>query len=101
MDQFNLDTQMTGFGNKGAYNGERTPIHDKNSVLASKPYLGGKPRHQLIKSPDRNFTPGVNSDYYNYATAGTGLGADIPANNHMNIEEDIGADEEAYNHEQK
>ena len=101
MDQFNLDTQMTGFGYKGANNGERTAIHDKNSILAPKPYLGGKPRHQLIKSPDRNFTPGVNSDYYNYATAGTGLGAEIPANNNLNIEEDINADDYAYNQEQK
>ena len=51
-DNFHMDTMMTGFGhNKGQVSPyanlkeTTTPIHDKGSILASKPYLGGKPRH--------------------------------------------------------
>ena len=47
-----MDTMMTGFGNhKGPASPyanlkeTTTPIHDKGSILATKPYLGGKPRH--------------------------------------------------------
>ena len=49
-DNFNSDAMMTGFGQTKTGAGEgtgfkdRTPFHDKSSILASKPYLGGKPR---------------------------------------------------------
>lgn len=64
-DVFNMDTMMTGFGNTQHKNGatspytiaggkDNTPFHDKSSILASKPQIGGTKygRHQLVKSPD-------------------------------------------------
>ena len=58
-ERFNLDTAMSGFGNNinnggaagvagfgASYinNKDRTPVADKSSILAKKPFLGGKPR---------------------------------------------------------
>lgn len=57
---------MTGFGQTREGAGgfkERTPFQDKNSILASKPFLGGKPRQMLLKSPDR-------SSFYNNSAYG-------------------------------
>lgn len=78
-DNFNMDTMMTGFGhNKGqispyANNKDNiTPIHDKSSILAKKPYLGGKPRHQLVKSP--NDRSPMN---YEFQSAGGGIGSEM------------------------
>ena len=57
-----MDTMMTGFGQvKQAINNPNsnaTPVPDKSSVLGIKPYLGGKPRHQLIRSPERSTNNG-------------------------------------------
>ena len=52
-EHFHMDTAMTGFTNKGGngpfhhYAGkdQTTPMQDKSSILASKPFIGGKPRH--------------------------------------------------------
>jgi len=78
-----MDTAMTGFGpmatNKAPFNyaanKEKTPMHDKSSILGSKPFLGGKPRHQLIKSPDRSFHSGYNRQG-DFNSAG-GLGSEM------------------------
>ena len=69
-----MDAMTTGFAAKmnlkiGAtspYAGlggmkDTTPLHDKSSILATKPQIGGttKGRHQLVKSPDsRSFNMG-------------------------------------------
>ena len=72
-ENFNMDAMTTGFAAKmnlkiGAtspYAGiggmkDATPLHDKSSILATKPQIGGtKGRHQLVKSPDsRSFNMG-------------------------------------------
>ena len=78
---------MNGFARGGK---DFTPIHDKNSVLASKPQIGGKMRHQLIRSPDKSFQYGgvpneFNSEMRNHMT-----------NHQKEIEEEIGALEDTY-----
>jgi len=71
----NIDAQgATGFKDK-------TPFQDKSSILASKPYLGGKPRHNLIKSPERS-----NAGYGNdYNSAGGGLASEMRLVNHKEL----------------
>ena len=82
---------MTGFGQTktGAAEGtgfkDRTPFHDKSSILASKPYLGGKPRQQLLKSPDRSF-----HNYGNdFNSAGGGLVSEMRQVNQNELQKEI------------
>ena len=70
----NIDGQATGFKDK-------TPFQDKSSILASKPYLGGKMRHNLIKSPERS-TAGYGNDYN---SAGGGLASEMRLVNHREL----------------
>ena len=91
-ERFNLDT-LTGFGKNA--NRDRTPIHEKNSILGRKPFIGGKTRHQLIKSPERSFTYGGDLN-----SAG-GMHSEMrPLVNQKElqkeIEEDIGMPEDNY-----
>ena len=63
---------MTGFGQtrEGAAGfKERTPFQDKNSILASKPAIGGTRRQMLLKSPDRG-------SFYNNSAYG-GLNSEL------------------------
>ena len=97
-ERFNMDTAMTGFGpmttNKGAapfnYAAKKeksTPMHDKSSILGSKPFLGGKPRHQLIKSPDRSFNSGYHPQG-DFNSAG-GLGSEMRQVNQRELQREI------------
>ena len=53
-ERFEYDAANGGFGqNRAGKDG--TPMIDKNSILASKPFIGGKARHILMKSPDKSF----------------------------------------------
>ena len=52
-------------------------MQDKSSILASKPFIGGKLRHQMIKSPNRSF----NSGYHELNSAG-GPASEMRHHNH-------------------
>ena len=105
-ENFNIDAMTTGFGAGNiriAPARDATPVHDKNSILASKPNFGamGKARHQLIRSPERSFN-NYGGDFH---SAG-GLNSEMrPAVNQnelqKEIEEEIGMAEDTYEEDQR
>jgi len=93
-DNFGSDpAMMTGFGQTrpggeaGAFK-DRSPFQDKSSILASKPAIGGRPRQQLLKSPERSFHNNFAHEFN--SAGGGGIGSEMRLMNQREIEEDIG-----------
>jgi len=81
-----IEGQVTGFK-------DRTPFHEKSSILASKPYLGGKPRQQLIKSPERSHG---RTDFNSIKRDDSEVRQQNRTELQKEIEEEIGAIEDTY-----
>lgn len=73
-------TRTSGFAqlrDNGSGVKERTPLADKSSILASKPAIGGKLRHQQGKSPDRGPASQANMAHEFYNVYGPHGGSDM------------------------